>query len=108
MSCTRLIALPPPPPSKTGWPWTEESPPLPETMPDGSPWPRLSIVTPSYNQGQFIEATIRSVLLQGYPNLEYVVIDGASTDNSVGIIKQYEKWLTYWVSEPDSGQSCAI
>jgi glycosyltransferase involved in cell wall biosynthesis len=95
-------------PDKTGWPWTEESPQSPETMPDGSPWPRISIVTPSLNQGQFIEETIRSVLLQGYPNLEYLIIDGGSTDGSVEIIKKYAPWLTYWVSEPDRGQSHAI
>jgi len=108
MRSLTMNELPPPPPDKTGWPWTEETPPLPESMPDGSPWPRISIVTPSYNQGQFIEETIRSVLLQGYPNLEYIIIDGGSTDNSVEIIKKYEPWLAYWVSEPDRGQSHAI
>jgi glycosyltransferase involved in cell wall biosynthesis len=103
-----LSKFPPPPPGKTGWPWTEESPQLPETMPDGKPWPKISIVTPSYNQGQFLEETIRSVVLQGYPNLEYLIIDGGSTDNSVEIIKKYESWLTYWVSESDQGQTHAI
>jgi glycosyltransferase involved in cell wall biosynthesis len=65
-------------------------------------------VTPSFNQGKFIEETIRSVLLQGYPNLEYFVLDGGSKDNSVEIIRKYSPWLTYWVSEPDAGQSDAI
>jgi glycosyltransferase involved in cell wall biosynthesis len=101
-------SLPTPLYGKIGWPWTEETTPLPPTMPDGRPWPRISIVTPSYNQGQFIEETIRSVLLQGYPNLEYIIIDGGSTDDSVEIIKKYEPWLTYWISEPDRGQSHAI
>ena len=108
MRCPTLSELPPPPAGKTGWPWTEESPPLPDRMPDGSPWPRISIVTPSYNQGQFIEETIRSVLLQGYPDLEYIVMDGGSTDDSVEIIKKYEPWLAYWVSERDKGQAYAI
>jgi glycosyltransferase involved in cell wall biosynthesis len=103
-----LKDLPPPPADKTGWPWTQESQQLAERMPDGSEWPQITIVTPSYNQGQFIEETIRSVLLQGYPNLEYIIMDGGSTDNSVEIIRRYEPWLTYWVSKPDKGQADAI
>lgn len=100
--------MPRPPQGTTGWPWTEQCDALPEVMPDGRPWPKISIVTPSYNQGEFIEETIRSVLLQGYPNLEYIIIDGGSTDGSVEIIKKYKKHFTYWVSEADRGQSHAI
>src|SRR5262245_11264512 len=108
MRCPQLSELPPPPANKKGWPWTEECAQLPDRMPDGSEWPRISIVTPSYNQGAFLEETLRSVLLQGYPNLEYVVIDGGSRDCSVDVIKKYERWIRYWVSEPDRGQSHAI
>ena len=77
-------------------------------MPDGKQWPKISIVTPSYNQGQFLEETIRSVLLQNYPNLEYIIMDGGSTDNSVEIIEKYSPWLHYWINEPDKGHSSAI
>jgi glycosyltransferase involved in cell wall biosynthesis len=108
MKCPRLADLPPAPANRVGWPWTEEAPSLPVNMPDGSPCPRVSIVTPSYNQGQFLEETIRSVLLQGYPDLEYFVIDGGSTDYSVQIIQKYAGWLAGWVSEKDKGQSDAI
>jgi len=71
-------------------------------------WPKISIVTPSLNQGQFLERTILSVLNQNYPNIEYIIIDGGSTDESVEIIKKYEKYLAYWMSEPDRGQSHAL
>ena len=71
-------------------------------------WPKISIVTPSYNQGPYLEETIRSILLQGYPNLEYAVIDGGSTDNSIEIIKKYSEHIDFWVSEKDRGQSHAI
>jgi glycosyltransferase involved in cell wall biosynthesis len=108
MRCPTLAELPPPPPGKTGWPWTVESPQVPDTMPGGKSWPRISIVTPNYNQGQFIEETIRSVLLQGYPDLEYIVMDGGSCDGSVSKIKKYEKFLTFWVSQQDRGQADAL
>ena len=65
-------------------------------------------MTPSYNQGAYVERTLRSVLLQHYPNLEYIVIDGGSTDESVSVIERYEAHLAYWVSEPDDGQADAI
>ena len=104
----KLSDLPAPPPEKTGWPWTEAAPALPATLPDGKMWPRISIVTPSYNQAQFIEQTLRSVLLQSYPDLEYLVIDGGSDDGSVEVIEKYAPWLSHWESEKDRGQSHAI
>jgi glycosyltransferase involved in cell wall biosynthesis len=103
-----LSDLPPAPPGRTGFPWTEDTPTHLPDLPDGREWPRITVVTPSYNQGEYLEETVRSILLQGYPNLEYMVIDGGSDDGSVEIIQKYGDYLAYWVSEPDQGQSDAI
>ncbi len=81
---------------------------IPPTAPNGKPWPRISIVTPSFNMENYIEDTILSVIGQQYPNLEYIVIDGGSRDKTVDIIKKYEPWISYWISEPDSGMYDAI
>lgn len=107
-SIPRIDDLPAPPSDRDGWPWTHSGQTLSESKQDGKEWPKITIVTPSYNQAQFLEETIRSVLLQGYPNLEFIVMDGGSTDGSVEIIEKYEPWITHWISEEDEGQSDAI
>ena len=101
-----LGSLPPPPVGKFGWPWTEET--NPSVFDKIELYPKVSIVMPSYNQGLFIEESIRSLLLQNYPNLEFIVMDGGSSDDSVSIIKKYEPWITFWRSGKDGGQSHAI
>lgn len=103
-----LLAELPPPSGKTGWPWTIETKLPATTIPNGLTWPKISIVTPSYNQGEFIEQTIRSVLLQNYPNLEYVVCDGGSSDATVQILEKYSPWLSFWQSKKDRGFGHAI
>lgn len=90
------------------WPWNLEMEHLPATMASGAPWPRISIVTVSYNQGRYLEETIRSVLQQGYPNLQYIVVDGDSTDNTSKILERYRNELDICISEPDRGQSDAL
>lgn len=78
------------------------------SLKDNTHWPKISLITPTFNQGNFLEATIQSIISQQYPNLEYIIIDGGSSDNSIDIIQKYVAYISYWISEPDSGQSDAI
>lgn len=97
--------LPGPPPGRTGWPWTDRDDATPPDQPASL---RVSIVTPTFNRARFLEETIRSVLLQNYPSVEYVIIDGGSTDDTLEVIEKYESWLTLWKSEPDNGPTEAL
>lgn len=108
MPVVRITELPAPPEGKSGWPWTAEPSPPAALRPGVKEWPRISVVTPSLNQAEFLEQTIRSVLLQGYPNLEYIVMDGGSEDGSRAIIQKYAPHLTCWESRRDRGQGHAI
>lgn len=103
-----ITTVPPPTPGRTDWPWSTSSVPAAPSAPAGIAWPRISIVTPSFNQADYLEETLRSVLMQGYPNLEFIVIDGGSADGSRALIERYEPHLAYWVSEPDHGQAHAL
>ena len=78
------------------------------TLPSGRPWPRISIVTASYNQGKYIEETILSVMQQNYPNVEHIVIDGGSDDETLSVLQRHATRLAYWESGPDRGQSHAL
>ena len=108
MRCPRLSELPPPPTGKAGWPWTQESERVTSVRSDGKKWPRMTVVTPSFNQGKYIEETIRSVLLQGYPDIEFFILDGGSADETLSVIKKYERFLSGWRSERDDGQAASV
>lgn len=101
-----LLQLPIPQKNRRGWPWSEET--EIHCIDQNITYPKISIIVPSYNQCEFIEETIRSILLQNYPNLELIIIDGGSNDGTVDIIKRYDSWINYWISEDDKGQSYAI
>ena len=94
-------------PDQSRWPWLVDN--VASSDSDlNIVWPKISVITPSYNQADFLEATLRSVICQGYPNLEYIVLDGGSTDGSPAIIKKYEANLKYWHSKKDLGQADAL
>ena len=90
--------------NKQAFPWVNSD----SYFDDSVLYPKLSIVVPSYNQADYLEETLLSIIHQNYPCLELIVIDGGSTDHSVEIIKKYEQYISYWVSEKDGGQSHAI
>ena len=97
--------IPPPLADKNGWPWIEV--PQEPNLSVNESWPLISIITPSYNQGAFIEETIRSILCQDYPYVEHIVIDAGSQDETLSVLQHYSAHIK-WVSEPDEGQADAI
>lgn len=101
-------SFPSPPNGRQGWPWTgDDNTPLAPPAKDSAA-PSVTVITPSFNQGPYLEEAVRSVILQNHPNLEYLVFDGGSTDESVAVLRKYEPWISSWVSEPDGGQAEAI
>jgi len=94
--------------TETGWPWEAQSVEIPPALPSGRPWPKISIVTVTLNQGAYLEETLLSVLLQGYPNLEYIVLDRSSTDSTSHILERYRAELAYCSSEKDNGLADAL
>jgi len=103
-----LVKFPSPPEGKIGWPWTVGTPADPIIGISEQSFPKISIIIPNFNYGHFLEKAIRSVLLQGYPSLELIIIDNGSTDDSLEIIKKYEHWLTCWKIRSHWGQSRVI
>lgn len=108
MRSPRLEDLPFPPEGKTGWPWTEETTGKVDNADDPYDFPRISIVSPSFNQWLYLEEFIRSVLLQGYPDIEFIFHDGGSKREVIEVFEKYDPWISFWVSEPDRGQSHAV
>ncbi|HEY4988799.1 MAG TPA: glycosyltransferase family 2 protein, partial [Opitutaceae bacterium] len=101
-----LAALPAVDSARIGWPWLADT--APPIGAEFVAWPRITVVTPSYQQAPFLEECLRSVLMQNYPNLEYVVMDGGSTDGSADILRRYSPFLTHWQTGKDGGQGDAI
>ncbi len=108
MKAPTLAELPDPPAGREGWPWTEGARSSSSSHGADGDWPSISVVVPSYQQATFLEETLRSILLQGYPNLELLVMDGGSSDGTVDLLERYGQWIDGWVSEKDGGQSAAV
>jgi len=97
-----------PPPNLNIKSWCANTQTAPDTYTETQVYPKISVIMPSYNQGAFIEETIRSILLQNYPALELIIMDGGSTDETVDVLKKYDKWISTWGSQKDAGQSDAM